>query len=115
MTLFPRCPRGERFTNARWINLSPVYFIRLWPIIPALTMISLSAACSPPPLIIEPLPSAQPVAHTVRWSEYRTSSAAVQLSKFKTESVLPGQRQTYDLPALVDLALQSHPDRKSVV
>jgi outer membrane protein len=115
MTLFPRLPRGERFTNDRWINMSPVFFIRLRPIIPALAMVfSLLTACSPPSLIIDPLPSAaQPVApHTVRWSAYRTSSATAPLSKPETEPVLPSRRQTYDLPALVDLALQTHPETR---
>lgn len=112
MTLFLRFPCGERFMNDRWINMSLVYFIRLRPIIQALTMVSLLAACSPPSLIVDPLPSAQPVAHTVRWPAYRTSGAAALVSKPETEPVLPDQRQTYDLPALVDLALQIHPETR---
>lgn len=112
MTLFLRFPRGERLTNNGWINLSPDDFMRLRPLIPALTLAAFLAACAPPSLTTDPMPSPQPAAHTVSWQEYRASSAAMPVSKPKIEPVLPVPQQTYDLPALIDLALQTHPETR---
>lgn len=110
MTLFLRC---ARYTNASWINTSPVYIVRLRQIILILAVASLLTACkSPPSLVTDAVPTAQPSTHTIRWSEYRSSNAALPAPNPETVAELSDQQQTYDLPALVDLALQIHPETR---
>jgi outer membrane protein len=109
MTLSLRC---ARFTNDSWINSSPVYLVRLRLII--LTLTSLLTACTPPSsLITDAVPPAQPSTHTIRWSEYHSSNPALPAPHPATVALLADQSgQTYDLPALVDLALQTNPETR---
>ena len=54
----------------------------------------------------------RPTPQGVLWSEYRKTHAAPSPSTPDKPAVAPEPGQTYDLPALVDLALQIHPETR---
>lgn len=87
--------------------------LRLSPVFPLLTLILSLAACAPPAsLSTDVAPATPAVSHGVRWSEYRTARRELPAPKPDSAISLSDPQSRYDLPALVDLALQTHPETR---
>lgn len=96
--------------SIRHADFSPGRPLRFKGYLPLL--LSISTACTPPvthryPDAGEPMP-----APVVRWSEYRLSHPLPPSPTAPSPAAAPNARQHYDLPALVDLALQNHPETR---
>lgn len=110
MTLFPR---NAQLAPDRRLNPPRAPWLKLNPVRAVLALALSLAACAPPsPLRSEAAPAAVALPRSVTWSEYRMANAATPGPEPASEAAAPKPGQSYDLPALVDLALQTHPETR---
>lgn len=104
VSAFPPVPR------IRPADFSPGRPLRFKCCLPLL--LSISTACTPPVAHRHPDAGEPQQAPVVRWSEYRVSHPLPSVEKAPSPSAAPNVRQRYDLPALIDMALQNHPETR---
>lgn len=105
--------RLERFPREGCRHESPCQTRRLRSIYLALASFFLAVACSSPSRHrIDTVQFNRPATQSVLWSEYRKSDSAPGPSKPDKQAAAPEAGQAYDLPGLVDLALQIHPETR---
>ncbi|ATG91723.1 transporter [Methylomonas koyamae] len=110
MTLFLR---NARLVNAPRPHQPRRAWLRPSPRVAALALALPLAACAPPATLrSEAAPAASTPPPSVSWAEYREAKAATSAMVPDVEAATPKPGQSYDLPALVDLALQTHPETR---
>ncbi len=105
--------RDKGVANDSRMNKSNIRKLHLSPVVPVLAWILTLPACAPPAsLRTDAVPTTAAVSHGVRWSEYQTARNESPAPKPDSAAPLANPQQRYDLPALVDLALQTHPETR---